>query len=142
MHVNAEKKLKELLRDNAEARAEYEKTQKLKDDPRITKLGAVIRATSIDELPQLWNVIKGDMSMVGPRPVRLDELALYSAQSRYYLEARPGITGLWQISGRNDVEYHTRVSLDAWYVPNWSLWYDITILLKTINVVLRRDGAF
>ncbi|MDO6462215.1 exopolysaccharide biosynthesis polyprenyl glycosylphosphotransferase, partial [Granulosicoccaceae sp. 1_MG-2023] len=142
MHVNAEKKLQELLRDNPEARAEYERTQKLKDDPRITKLGHFIRATSIDELPQLWNVFTGDMSLVGPRPVRPDELSLYGAQSRYYLQTRPGITGLWQISGRNDVEYHTRVSLDAWYVRNWSLWYDITILFKTVRVVLHSNGAY
>lgn len=142
MHVNAEKMLRDLLRNSATARKEYEQTQKLKDDPRVTKLGEVIRATSLDELPQLWNVLKGDMSLVGPRPVRPDELSLYGVQSRYYLETRPGITGLWQISGRNDVDYHTRVNLDAWYVRNWSLWYDITILLKTARVVSNSNGAY
>lgn len=142
MHRDADKLLKELLNNNPEMRQEFEKTQKLKDDPRVTEIGKFIRKTSIDELPQLWNVFIGEMSLVGPRPVRQDELELYGVQGKYYLETPPGITGLWQISGRNDVGYDTRVNLDTWYVRNWSLWYDITILAKTVKVVLFQQGAY
>jgi undecaprenyl-phosphate galactose phosphotransferase len=101
-----------------------------------------LRRTSLDELPQLWNVIKGEMSLVGPRPVIEEELERYGDQVGYYLEIRPGITGLWQISGRNDTSYDDRVALDSWYVRNWSLWYDLVILVKTINVVVGRRGAY
>ena len=142
MHRNADRLLKELLNNDKELRKEFEATQKLKDDPRITEIGKFIRKTSIDELPQLWNVFVGEMSLVGPRPVREDELELYGVQGKYYLETPPGITGLWQISGRNDVGYDTRVNLDTWYVRNWSLWYDITILAKTVSVVLFQKGAY
>ena len=142
MHVNSEQRLRDLLADNPALAAEYQQTEKLKEDPRITKIGKLIRRYSIDELPQLWNVLKGDMSIVGPRPVRDDELERYGAQARYYLETRPGITGLWQISGRNELEYQTRVNLDAWYVRNWSLWYDIKIILKTVKVVVFPHGAY
>ena len=142
MHVNAEEPLNDLLESDPELRKEYQETEKLKDDPRVTPFGGFIRKTSIDELPQLWNVFKGDMSLVGPRPVKKSELERYGSSAKYYLETPPGITGLWQISGRNNVEYSTRVNLDAWYVRNWSLWYDITILMKTIRVVLKNDGAY
>ncbi|CAI2033170.1 Putative colanic biosynthesis UDP-glucose lipid carrier transferase [Serratia fonticola] len=101
-----------------------------------------IRKTSLDELPQLFNVLKGEMSLVGPRPVIEAELERYAGDVDYYLMAKPGMTGLWQVSGRNDVDYDTRVYFDAWYVKNWSLWNDIAILFKTINVVLKRDGAY
>ena len=101
-----------------------------------------MRRTSLDELPQLFNVLNGDMSLVGPRPVVPDELARYGDDMDYYLMARPGITGLWQVSGRNDVDYPTRVYLDAWYVKNWSLWSDMAILVKTISVVFQRKGAY
>ena len=111
-------------------------------DPRVTTLGRLLRATKLDELPQLWNVVRGDMSLVGPRPVVPEELQRYGDDRSFYLQVRPGITGLWQISGRNDVDYGYRVSLDTWYVRNWSLWYDVAILMKTVSVVLGRKGAY
>lgn len=142
MIANADMVLAELLANDPVARAEWERDFKLKNDPRITPVGAFLRKTSLDELPQLWNVFKGEMSMVGPRPIVTEELGRYGDQVGYYLEARPGMTGLWQISGRNDVDYGDRVNLDAWYVKNWSLWYDIVILLKTVKVVLGKSGAY
>ncbi|WGE54976.1 undecaprenyl-phosphate galactose phosphotransferase WbaP [Actinobacillus equuli subsp. equuli] len=142
MVVNSKEVLEELLATNPEARAEWEKDFKLKNDPRITKVGAFIRKTSLDELPQLFNVLKGEMSLVGPRPIIKDELERYDQDVDYYLMAKPGMTGLWQVSGRNDVDYDTRVYFDAWYVKNWSLWNDVAILFKTVNVVLNRDGAY
>lgn len=142
MVVNSKDVLEELLKNDLEARAEWEKDFKLKNDPRITKLGYFIRKTSLDELPQLFNVLKGEMSLVGPRPIVKDELERYHEDVDYYLMAKPGMTGLWQVSGRNDVDYETRVYFDSWYVKNWSLWNDIAILFKTINVVLKKDGAY
>ena len=142
MVVNAQDVLKELLANDLQARAEWDKEFKLRNDPRISRIGHFIRKTSLDELPQLWNVIKGEMSLVGPRPVIQAELERYGEDVTFYLEARPGVTGLWQVSGRNDVDYDTRVYLDAWYVKNWSLWTDISILFKTVGVVLSRDGAY
>jgi undecaprenyl-phosphate galactose phosphotransferase len=106
-------------------------------------LGRLLRKTSLDELPQLINVVRGEMSLVGPRPVVPDELELYGAARIYYLQVRPGLTGLWQISGRNDLDYERRVSLDAWYVRNWTLWYDILILVRTLLVVPgKANGAY
>jgi len=142
MAPNADKLLADLLTRDPEARAEWERDFKLKNDPRITKIGHFLRKTSLDEIPQLWNVLKGDMSLVGPRPVVTAELERYGSQVDYYLEAKPGVTGLWQISGRNDVSYDTRVYLDAWYVKNWSLFNDIVILLRTVKVIFRKDGAY
>lgn len=142
MAPNADTLLAELLATDPEARAEWERDFKLKNDPRITSIGRFLRKTSLDEIPQLWNVLKGDMSLVGPRPVVTAELERYGSQVDFYLEAKPGITGLWQISGRNDVTYDTRVYLDAWYVKNWSLFNDIVILLKTVKVIFRTDGAY
>lgn len=142
MQPNADKLLKELLEKSPEARAEWECDFKLKNDPRITKIGHFLRKTSIDELPQLWNVLKGEMSLVGPRPVVKAELKRYGNQVDYYLEAKPGITGLWQVSGRNNITYDTRVYLDAWYVKNWSLFHDFMIICKTIKVILTRHGAY
>ncbi|STO54468.1 undecaprenyl-phosphate galactosephosphotransferase [Canicola haemoglobinophilus] len=142
MVVNSKQVLEELLVNDPEARAEWEKDFKLKNDPRITKIGHFIRKTSLDELPQLWNVLKGEMSLVGPRPIIKEELERYEEDVDYYLMAKPGMTGLWQVSGRSDVDYETRVYFDAWYVKNWSLWNDIAILFKTINVVLHRNGAY
>lgn len=139
---NSQEVLQALLERDVEARAEWDKDFKLKNDPRITKVGQFIRKTSLDELPQLFNVLKGEMSLVGPRPVIEKELERYAGDVDYYLMAKPGMTGLWQVSGRNDVDYDTRVYFDAWYVKNWSLWNDIAILFKTINVVLKRDGAY
>ena len=142
MVPNADKVLDDVLSASAIFRMEWEKDYKLKDDPRVTSLGAYLRRTSLDELPQLWNVLKGEMSLVGPRPIVEKELVRYGENSSYYLECRPGVTGLWQISGRNDVDYAARVQFDAWYARNWSLWYDVVILLRTINVVLKRSGAY
>jgi UDP-galactose-lipid carrier transferase len=142
MVPDADKVLKALLERDPVARAEWEKDFKLKNDIRVTSIGALLRKTSLDELPQLWNVLKGDMSLVGPRPVIEKEIERYGDEAAYYLLAKPGMTGLWQVSGRNDTDYARRVFLDAWYVKNWSLWYDIAILFKTVGVVLRRDGAY
>lgn len=142
MIKNSQEVLDQLLNNDPKARVEWNADFKLKNDPRVTKLGHFIRKTSLDELPQLWNVLKGEMSLVGPRPVVEAELCRYGEHVDYYLMAKPGMTGLWQVSGRNDVNYDTRVYFDAWYVKNWSLWNDIAILFKTVRVVLKRDGAY
>lgn len=142
MWVDAEKKLREVLAASPELQDEWAQACKLKHDPRITKIGHFLRRTSLDELPQLFNVFMGDMSLVGPRPVIRAELARYGEDVDYFLMVRPGMTGLWQVSGRNSIGYDYRVYLDTWYVKNWSLWYDIAILFKTARVVLRRDGAY
>jgi lipopolysaccharide/colanic/teichoic acid biosynthesis glycosyltransferase len=105
-------------------------------------VGAFLRRTSLDELPQLWNVLRGNMSLVGPRPVTEDELTRYGDKIDFFLEAKPGITGLWQVSGRNDVSYEERVRLDAWYARNWQLWFDLVILMKTVNVVFSGRSAY
>ncbi len=143
MYVDAERRLRELLEKNEDARKEWEEFYKLRDDPRITKVGRFLRKTSLDELPQIFNVLKGDMSFVGPRPVLEEELRKYYGEySVYYLITRPGITGLWQVSGRNLLSYERRVHLDVWYVLNWSLWLDVVILIKTIRAVFRGEGAY
>lgn len=142
MRVDAERQLRELLASDPAAREEWEREFKLRNDPRITPIGQFLRRTSLDELPQLFNVIRGEMSLVGPRPIIKAELARYGDDVDYFLMVRPGMSGLWQVSGRNDVGYETRVYLDTWYVKNWSLWYDIAILFKTVRVVLRREGAY
>ncbi len=142
MAVDAEQQLHRLLASDPALQAEWERDHKLKNDPRISPVGHFLRRTSLDELPQLFNVIRGEMSLVGPRPIVQSELVKYGADADYFLMVRPGITGLWQVSGRNDVDYEQRVYLDTWYVKNWSLWYDIAILFKTVRVVLRRDGAY
>jgi len=142
MRVDAEKILKELLESDEQKKLEWERERKLRDDPRITAIGEFLRKTSLDELPQLVNVLKGEMSLVGPRPVTESELSRYGDQVGYYYQTPPGISGLWQISGRNDIDYETRVTLDSWYVRNWSLWYDLVILFKTVRVVFRGSGAY
>ncbi|WP_044470585.1 undecaprenyl-phosphate galactose phosphotransferase WbaP [Mannheimia massilioguelmaensis] len=142
MVVNSKEVLEQLLATDSEAKAEWDKDFKLKNDPRITRVGRFIRRTSIDELPQLFNVLKGEMSLVGPRPIISDELERYKENVDYYLMVKPGMTGLWQVSGRNDVDYDTRVYFDAWYVKNWSVWNDIAILFKTIKAVCHRSGAY
>ena len=142
MVVNSKEILDELLKNDPKAKGEWDATFKLKNDPRITKIGAFLRKTSLDELPQLLNVLKGEMSLVGPRPIINAELERYNDQVDYYLLSKPGMTGLWQVSGRSDVDYDTRVYFDAWYVKNWSMWNDIAILLKTVIVVLKKDGAY
>lgn len=142
MAVNSKELLAELLANDPEAKAEWDATFKLKNDPRVTKIGDLLRRTSLDELPQLFNVLKGEMSLVGPRPIIHEELERYHEQVDYYLMSKPGMTGLWQVSGRSDVDYETRVYFDAWYVKNWSMWNDIAILFKTISVVAGKDGAY
>lgn len=139
---DAPKVLDEYLRESAAAREEWEENYKLKDDPRITRAGRFLRATSLDELPQLFNILIGDMSLVGPRPIIKEETAKYGDYIHDYYMVHPGLTGYWQINGRNDVSYGDRVMMDSWYVRNWSFWLDITILLKTFKVVLKRDGAY
>ncbi|TCJ97986.1 undecaprenyl-phosphate galactose phosphotransferase [Volucribacter psittacicida] len=142
MVVNSKEVLEHLLATDPIAKAEWEKDFKLKNDPRITPIGHFLRKTSLDELPQLFNVLKGEMSLVGPRPIVKEELERYQQDIDYYFMAKPGMTGLWQVSGRNDVDYEMRVYFDAWYVKNWSLWNDIAILFKTIEIVLKRKGAY
>ena len=142
MVPNADQALTNLLESNPDLQAQWLKEHKLKNDPRISPLGEFLRRTSMDELPQLFNVLKNEMSLVGPRPIVEEELEKYGLEKSYYLMVRPGMTGLWQVSGRNDVDYDTRVYLDAWYVKNWSLWYDLAILVKTFKVVLLRRGAY
>ncbi|MDR3434541.1 MAG: undecaprenyl-phosphate galactose phosphotransferase WbaP [Rouxiella aceris] len=142
MVVNSKEVLEELLAKDPAARMEWNETFKLKNDPRITRIGNFMRKTSLDELPQLFNVLRGDMSLVGPRPIITAELERYSDEVDYYLLSKPGMTGLWQVSGRSDVDYETRVYLDAWYVKNWSMWNDISILFKTVNVVFSKSGAY
>lgn len=142
MVEDAEPVLRALLENDPLAKQEWERDFKLKNDPRITKIGHTLRRTSLDELPQLWNVLKGEMSLVGPRPVVSEELARYDGDVDYYFMAKPGMTGLWQVSGRNDVDYTKRVYFDSWYVKNWSLWNDFVILCKTCRVVFQRAGAY
>ncbi|MEK8089003.1 undecaprenyl-phosphate galactose phosphotransferase WbaP [Thermithiobacillus plumbiphilus] len=142
MVENADEVLAQWLQERPEIREEYSRNFKLKNDPRVTRVGKWIRATSLDELPQLWNVFIGEMSLVGPRPLLARELPDYGDSINMYKEARPGITGVWQVSGRSETTFTDRINLDAWYVKNWCLWYDIVVLLKTVQVVLARKGAY
>lgn len=141
MILGAEACLNEYLSYHPEQRREWEQDQKLAFDPRVTAIGNVLRRLSLDELPQLVNVLVGEMSLVGPRPVTEGELKHYGAAASAYLAVRPGLTGPWQVSGRNDVSYATRVAMDEAYVRNFSLWNDIVILLRTPGVVLSKKGA-
>ncbi len=141
MRVDSAEVLDHLLSTNPAAAVEWAATQKLRNDPRVTKVGAWLRKTSLDELPQLLNVLRLEMSLVGPRPIVDAELAHYGENITYYYETRPGLTGLWQVSGRSDTTYQNRVQLDTWYVKNWTLWHDIAILAKTVPAVLDRTGA-
>lgn len=142
MIPNAQKALEDYLDNNPKARIEWETNFKLSNDPRVTKLGAILRKTSLDELPQIFNVLKGDMSLVGPRPVVKAELAKYGDNKQEYLMVRPGITGMWQASGRSDTTYDERVAMDTWYVRNWSLWIDLEYLYRTFAAVVSRKGAY
>jgi Undecaprenyl-phosphate galactose phosphotransferase WbaP len=142
MCENAEQALQEYLQLHPEARREWEATQKLCNDPRITRAGEFIRKFSIDELPQLYNVLKGDMSLVGARPIVDAETHHYGDNIDIYKNMRPGVTGLWQVSGRSDTSYSDRVRYDTYYVRNWSVWLDLYVLLRTVYVVLTRDGAY
>lgn len=143
MVQNAQQILEHYLAENPSARFEWEKDQKLKNDPRVIPgIGTFLRKTSLDELPQLWNVLKGDMSLVGPRPIVPTEQSRYGEIYPLYQRVRPGLTGLWQVSGRNNTSYSDRVRLDAYYVRNWSLWLDYYVLLRTIRTVLCREGSY
>lgn len=142
MYLDADERLELVLKSSQEALSEWENDFKLKNDPRITKIGKFLRKTSLDELPQLINVLKGEMSLVGPRPIVEDEMKKYGEYFEYFTAVNPGITGLWQVSGRNDIDYTERVQLDVWYVRNWSIELDIEILIKTIVVVLGRKGSY
>lgn len=142
MRPDADAYLQTLLKRDAALKVEWECDHKLKNDPRITKLGHFMRRTSLDELPQFYNVLRGEMSLVGPRPIVRDEVEKYGEYFRYYAAVRPGITGLWQVSGRNDIDYAERVQLDVWYVRNWSVDLDLMILLKTFSAVLRKQGSY
>ncbi len=149
MHVDAESKLSQILSADPRAREEWQRHQKLAVDPRITSVGRFLRATSLDELPQLINVLKGDMSLVGPRPIVAgnhrnhagDAAYARSDDFRYYSQFRPGITGLWQVSGRTSTDYSERVRLDRWYARNWSLWLDVVILFRTVSALINRTGC-
>ncbi len=123
------------------AEAEWRQTQKLRNDPRVTPIGRLLRKTSFDELPQLFNVIMNDMSLVGPRPITAEEAVRYGGMMRYYCASKPGITGLWQVSGRSSTSYERRIELDVAYVQNWTFRKDLVILAKTIPAVLSREGA-
>jgi len=142
MVQNSEVVLDQCLERSSELRKEWAENQKLQNDPRITRVGRVLRKTSLDELPQLWNVIKGEMSMVGPRPIVNAEVAKYRENYSLFVKTTPGLTGLWQVSGRNSTPYAERIAYDTYYVRNWSVWIDIYLLAKTIGVVLTGDGAY
>lgn len=141
MVMDSEKALREHLDRDTQARAEWDALHKLKNDPRVTAIGRFLRRSSLDELPQLLNVIVGDMSLVGPRPVIPDELPRYGDKLIHYLSVRPGLTGLWQVSGRSNCTYPERVALDAQYVEEWKLSSDLVILLRTIPAVLAQRGS-
>lgn len=141
MVTNSDSVLQQLLETNTECRHEWETARKLTHDPRVTRIGRFLRKTSLDEIPQLLNVIKGDMSLVGPRPVVEAELKYYGPDLQHYEAVRPGITGLWQVSGRSDTTYAERVKLDTYYVQNWSLALDLSILYRTIPAVMMQKGA-
>ncbi len=142
MYVDAEKILAKLLKQDKKLNAEWKKYLKLKNDPRVTKIGKLIRKFSLDELPQVFNIIKGDMSLVGPRPYLPREAKDMESDADTMVEVRPGLTGLWQVSGRNKTSFKERLVLDAWYIQNWSLWLDIVILIRTVKVVFKREGAY
>jgi Undecaprenyl-phosphate galactose phosphotransferase WbaP len=142
MARNSAEILEHYLASRPVLRKEWAENHKLRNDPRITRVGRLLRKTSLDELPQLWNVIIGDMSLVGPRPIVYDEISKYREAYSIYMKTHPGITGLWQISGRNHTTYEERVSYDTYYVRNWSFWMDLYLLAKTVSVVLTGDGAY
>lgn len=142
MVVNSQEILEKLLAENEEMRRQWEKDRKLEHDPRITAFGKILRKTSMDELPQLINILLGEMSLVGPRPVTEPELEKYGDYRDYVLSVKPGLSGMWQISGRSDTGYEERISYDTYYIQNWSIWLDIWILIKSVWVVLLGKGAY
>lgn len=142
MVPNADQHLADLLNSNAALLAEWQEIRKLRNDPRVTPIGRFLRKTSLDELPQLWNVIRGDMSLVGPRPIVREELSMYGRNLGTYLGQRPGLTGIWQVTGRSDACYRRRVAMDVYYARNKSMWLNLSILAKTVRVVLTGNGAY
>lgn len=142
MCVNSQEILEQILATDPVRKAEWEKDRKFVDDPRVTKFGKFLRKTSLDELPQLLNILAGDMSLVGPRPVTEPELIKYGEYKQFVLSVLPGLTGMWQVSGRSDTKYEERISFDSFYIQNWSIWLDIWILVKTVWVVLKGKGAY
>jgi Undecaprenyl-phosphate galactose phosphotransferase WbaP len=142
MVENADEILDQYLQCDPELQAEWAANHKLKTDPRVTKIGKFLRQTSLDELPQIWNVIRGEMSLVGPRPIVRNEVERYAEEFDIYQKVRPGITGLWQVSGRSETTYEARVAMDVHYVRNWSVWLDVYLLARTVGVVLRKQGAY
>ncbi|CAM3277058.1 undecaprenyl-phosphate galactose phosphotransferase WbaP [Deinococcus saxicola] len=142
MHRDAEAKLQEVLNADPALKAEFAATHKLRDDPRVTRVGAFLRRTSLDELPQLLNVLRGEMSLVGPRPIVQAEIEKYGDTYAIYHQVRPGMTGYWQANGRSDTSYDERVAMDQFYVTNWSPWLDLVVLIQTVRVVVKGRGAY
>lgn len=142
MHEQSEELLLEYFKTHPEAEREWKQSHKLRFDPRITRLGRVLRKTSLDELPQLWNVLIGDMSLVGPRPIVKAEIAKYGERFFFYSCAKPGVTGLWQVSGRSRLSYDERTQLDERYVRQWRITFDLRILVRTVRMVFLADGAY
>ena len=143
MYMNADQKLKDILENDLQVKEEWEKNFKLKNDPRITPIGKFLRKTSLDELPQFINVLKGDMSVVGPRPVVEEELIkYYKEKAELYKSVKPGITGYWQVEGRSDTNYDERIKMDEYYIKNQSFFLDLKIILKTIKIVITGKGAY
>ena len=141
MFPDAEEKLHTLLASNPAYREEWEKYKKLSEDPRITPVCRFLRKTSLDELPQLWNILKGEMSFIGPRPVTKEEMPKYGESFDYVFSVKPGLSGLWQVSGRSDVDYDERISLDSYYIQNWSIWMDVWLVARTVFVIFSGKGA-
>jgi undecaprenyl-phosphate galactose phosphotransferase len=141
MRIDADRVLAELLASDPQAQAEWAADFKLRNDPRITKFGQFLRKSSLDELPQLWNVLRGDMSLVGPRPIVPEEIERYRRYFVHYQSVRPGLTGFWQVSGRNDVTYRRRIAMDTLYARRWSLRFDMMILVKTVRTITSVNGA-
>ena len=141
MCIDADKKLKKYLAENEKARKEFEKNQKLKDDPRITKIGNFLRKTSLDEFPQMINILKGEMSFIGPRPVVDGEIEKYGENREKFLSVKPGLTGYWQANGRSNTTYAERMNMELYYIDNQSLWLDIKIFFKTFISVINKEGA-
>jgi Undecaprenyl-phosphate galactose phosphotransferase WbaP len=142
MYINGDQIFEDRLRNDPVLREEWEKYQKLKSDPRVTWVGKILRKFSLDEIPQVWNIFKGEMSLVGPRPIMISQQEMYGPAFQDYSQIKPGITGLWQVSGRNHTTFAKRAELDMEYIQRWSLWLDIYIIFKTIREVLTRDGAY
>ncbi len=142
MYNNSQEMLEKILKEDPVRRAEWEKDRKFINDPRVTPFGKILRKTSLDELPQLWNIFIGEMSFTGPRPVTEEELEKYGENASYILSVTPGLSGMWQISGRSDTGYEERINLDTYYIQNWSVWLDLWIIIKTVWVVINGKGAY